>query len=71
LTDSIELVQLLDVDLDNLVRGRSKNFPAPHADGVTWLGHECGVDEWSHKPSTPSTANRSIHFATVSGVVLK
>ena len=47
-----------------------KASTAAHTPGVAWLGDECGLDERSRNPSTPSASNRSIHLPTVFGVVL-
>src|SRR6185437_1518583 len=51
-------------------RCRRKASTAAHTPGVVWLGDECGLDERSRNPSTPSASNRSIHLPTVFGVVL-
>ena len=50
-------------------RCRRKTSTVAHMAGVAWLGDECGLDERSRKPSTPSASNRSIHLETVFGVV--
>jgi hypothetical protein len=51
-------------------RCRRKASTAAAVAGAVWLGDECGRDERSRKPSTPSASNRLIHLATVFGVVL-
>jgi hypothetical protein len=51
-------------------RCRRKAATAAQTAGGAGLGEQCGRDERSRKPPTPSASNRSIHSPTVLGVVL-
>jgi hypothetical protein len=67
-TDTFD-AKVLAIGLPACRRLRKVSTAAQTA-GAAWLGDECGLDERSRKPSTPSTSNRSIHLPTVFDVVL-